>query len=95
MEYKYNSIEDIYNRLKDIIANPKNESLDLLGSYIVGCTFVLDDIKKYFADYPVLEEIAELGAELETIDDISYQNMLMSEIKSKIITFGAIIKKNE
>lgn len=44
--------------------NSGNETPEKLGSYIVGCTVVQDDIDKYYDQYPVLIDIAELGANL-------------------------------
>lgn len=81
----YTSIKDIYTRLAEIVENKLNEPLNKLGSYIVGCTIVLDKIDELYKKYPVLEDIAELGAELETISDPAYQTKLFKEIESKII----------
>ena len=59
------SISDIYTCLQDILANEKNDAPETLGAYVVGCTIVPDDIESYYKEYPILEEIAELGSDLE------------------------------
>ncbi len=88
-------IEDIYNRIEDILVNSKNEPLNLLGSYIIGCTFVLDDIHEYYDKYPILDEIVGLSAELEATDDISMQEQIIHEIKSKLADLSAILTANK
>lgn len=59
------SINTIYLRLNEIVKNEAQESLDRVGSYVVGCTLAVDGIERLFEDYPVLEEIADIGSELE------------------------------
>jgi phosphoglycerate-specific signal transduction histidine kinase len=67
MDTKYSppKIEDVYSKLAKIIKNDDNIPLEQMGSLIVGCTLAQDDIELLFRDYPVLEEIAEIGADME------------------------------
>lgn len=58
-------INDIYNRLEEILANKNNVRPETLGSYIVGCTIVPDGIESFYAKYPALGKIADLGSDLE------------------------------
>jgi hypothetical protein len=80
---KYSSITDIYNRLVEILENKDNESPERLGSYIVGCTIVLDDIDKYFGKYPILSDIADLGSDLE-INNTESSTTSLAKIKSML-----------
>lgn len=91
----YININGIFNRLVGIMSNSHNESLDKLGSYIVGCTIVLDDIDEYYKDYPVLEEVAELGAELETVSDRQYQIELLDKIKAKLVLLKDLLDSKQ
>ena len=63
-------MRDVYKivyKIDKILRNTHNEPLDKLGSYIVGETIVQDDFEEIQKKYPLLENIAELGAELETL----------------------------
>ena len=40
----------------------------MIGSYIVGATIVREDYELYQERYPLIEQIADLGADLETLD---------------------------
>ena len=61
----------IVQRIGDILKNKEKEPLHVLGGYIVGATIVRDDWEEKFqARYPLLNEIAELGADLEVTDDL-------------------------
>ncbi len=81
---KYDSIEAIIRRLDEIIKNKARDPKDILGSYIVGCTIALDDIEQYYKKYSVLEEIAELGSDLEIETDEKYQDELLKKIQTKL-----------
>ncbi len=81
---RYNSIQDIFTRIEQILTNKEGEPLSQLGSYIVGCTVVLDNIDDYYKKYPLLEEIAELGSELE-VQDERYHHEYVTSIKKKML----------
>jgi len=84
---KYVSINDICKRLQKILANKDDESPETLGGYIVGCTIIPDDIEAYYVDYPVLDEIADLGSDLEIgnygnkQDGYSYLSQINNKVK--------------
>jgi hypothetical protein len=59
------SVDAIYNHLAKIIENKEKRRPDQVGSLIVGCTLAKDGIEHLFVEYPILEEIAEIGADLE------------------------------
>jgi dihydroorotase len=59
------SIDSIYTNLVEIIKNKDQKPLDQIGSYILGATLVKDGIEDLFKEYPVLEEIADVGSNLE------------------------------
>ena len=75
----------VVDKIKHILRNSKNKPLDCLGSYIVGATLARDDWGDVFQDhYPLLDEIAELGAELETTGDTERAANIIHEIKEKL-----------
>lgn len=76
-------IISIINRIEAILQNPRSESADVLGSYIVGATIARDDIEEYYKKYPLLEEVAELGADLETLSDSKHAEVVLNEIHEK------------
>jgi hypothetical protein len=59
------SINTVYLRLNEIIKNDVQEPLDRVGSYIVGCTLAIEGIERLFESYPTLEEIADIGSDVE------------------------------
>lgn len=77
----------ILDRLDTILRNTGNEPIDRLGSYIVGATIVRNDAEELFKTYPMLEEIAELGAELETLAGSDYAHEVLNEIQVKMSLF--------
>lgn len=81
---------NIIIRLESILQNSQNEPADMLGSYIVGATLVRDDIKQYFNEYPLLERVAELGADLETLGGSPYADEVLAEIQQQ---FDALKKQ--
>ena len=51
----------------------------------MGTTLARDDWGDVFQDhYPLLDEIAELGAELETTEDAEYAANIIHEIEEKL-----------
>lgn len=85
-------VKIIINQISDILKNPKNESPDKLGSYIVGATIVREDIEEYYKKYPLLEEIAELGADLETLADSTHSEKVLADIHTKLKDLQNIVK---
>jgi len=79
-------IEDVVKTLEIIAENKDNQPLHILGGYIVGATIVRDDIDELNSRYPELERIAELGSELETIeDDNEYAASLFQQFQQALI----------
>ena len=74
-------IRDIIATLENISNNEDNQPLYTLGGYIVGATLVRDDYEKIIADYPLVESIAELGAELETLENDEYANTVFRQFQ--------------
>ena len=73
-------IHQIASRIDEILKNERNESLDTVGSYIVGETIVQDDFEEVQDKYPLLERIAELGADLETLEDSKHSNVVYDDM---------------
>ena len=90
-----NAIVEVVNRIEDILKNPKDEPADTLGSYIVGATLVRDDIEQYFEKYPLLENIAELGADLETQAGTEYAKDILAEIENKFRVLKEQVREEE
>lgn len=59
------SIDVVYYNLAEIIKNDDKRPADRVGSLIVDCTLPLYNIESLYIDYPILEEIAEIGADME------------------------------
>jgi len=79
-------IQDIIKTLETIAENIDSQPLHILGGYIVGATIVRDDIDELNSRYPELERIAELGSELETIeDDNEYAASLFQQFQQALI----------
>ncbi|MFZ1302190.1 MAG: hypothetical protein WAQ27_06495 [Candidatus Microsaccharimonas sp.] len=78
------TIETVITELQNILSNPTNVAPDMLGSYIVGATIVQDDSDVLFEKYPLLEELAELGADLETLGSSPEALQVLSEINAKL-----------
>jgi hypothetical protein len=77
------AIIDIIIRIEKILLNEKKDSIDILGSYIVGATIAREDYEFYQNKYTLLDEIAELGADLETLKG-NEAEVSLKEIKSKL-----------
>ena len=73
-------INEIINNIDKILMNEQGDTLDQLGSYIVGVTIVQDDYEELQKNYPLLESIAELGAELETQGNTPYAKEVHRQI---------------
>lgn len=74
-------IRDIIATLENISDNKDNQPLHILGGYIVGATLVRDNYEEIIADYPSVEAIAELGAELETPEKDEYANTIFRQFQ--------------
>lgn len=77
------ALNEIITRIDEILLNEKKDSIDMLGSYIVGATIAGDDYEFYQNKYPLLVEIAELGADLETLHG-SEAGTVLKDIKRKL-----------
>lgn len=73
-------VQIIISRLDEILRNDNSAPADQLGSYIVGATIARDDIEQYYQQYPLLEKIAELGADLETLGGTRHADEVLTEI---------------
>jgi hypothetical protein len=80
-------INDIYDQLSKILKNDQKYSNSVIARLLVKCIGAQSDINIYYAAYPPLLDVAELGAALEyasgeyqtdTIQQIRYK---MSELK--------------
>ena len=67
-----------------MLKNKEKKPLCVLGGYIVGATIVRDDWEEKFqARYPLLNEVAELGADLEVTDDLKRADEIVKQIQYK------------
>jgi len=74
-------IQEIIKTLDAISVNKDNEPLCVLGGYIVGATVVRDDIDELYEQYPGLEMIAELGSDLETLENDRYAKPVFEQFQ--------------
>ena len=80
-------IQEIIKTLDDISANKYNKPLHILGGYIVGATIVRDDIDEIYEQYPYLEIIADLGADLETLEGDEYAVSVFNQFQNALKHF--------
>lgn len=90
--YDTTMIQEIIKRLDEISANKDKKPLDIIGGYIVGATIVRDDIEELYKQYPQLETIAELGAELETLEGSIHAASVFKEFQNALIHFKEVLK---
>ena len=86
-------IQDIITTLENISNNKENQPLYILGGYIVGAPLVRDDYEDIIADYPSLEVIAELGAELETLENMEDANPIFEQFQRTLIDLKRTVDK--
>ena len=87
-------IQEIIKTLDEISANKKNEPFHTLGGYIVGTTMVRDDIDDLYQQYPGLEQIADIGSELELSEyDQAYAATLFKQFQNALTHFKQSLKK--
>lgn len=86
-------IQDIITTLENISNNKENQPLYILGGYIVGATLVRDDYEDIITDYPSLEVIAELGAELETLENMEDANPIFEQFQRTLIDLKRTVDK--
>lgn len=80
---EHDNINDIYDRIAKILKNDQKYPYETMGSHIVGCTIVRDDIDMYYDRYPPLLDVAELGASLEH-EGTDYQKEIIEQIRYKM-----------
>ncbi|HEU0266835.1 MAG TPA: hypothetical protein VFQ70_04365 [Candidatus Saccharimonadaceae bacterium] len=88
-------MRDVYkivDKIDYILRNVHSEPLDKLGSYIVGETIVRDDFEEIQEKYPLLESIAELGADLETLHNSPYAKEVYEDIVKTLNQFKSELK---
>lgn len=83
--YDVRVIRDIIATLENITDNKDNQPLYVLGGYIVGATLVRDDYEEIIIEYPTVEVIAELGAELETLENDEYANTVFKKLQYALV----------
>ena len=88
-------IQNIITTLDNISNNTDDKPLYLLGGYIVGATLVRDDIEELREQYPLLEVISELGAELETIENNKEAKPIFDEFQHTLLKLKKSLKKND
>lgn len=81
------TINEIIKTLDVISENKDNKLLYILGGFIVGATIVRDDIDDLYIQYPGLESIAELGAELETLEDNALATPVFKQFQDSLAYF--------
>jgi len=81
------SIDTVYSSLVEIIKNDAMKPLDQVGSYVVGATMAEASIDSLFDKYPVLEDIAEIGASMEWEDE-NYLDECYQRLKFLIEKLG-------
>jgi hypothetical protein len=87
-------IEEIIKKLDKISANKDNEPFHVLGGYIVGATIVRDDIEELDEQYPGLEQIADIGSELELSEhDDSYAALLFKQFQNVLANLKNTLNK--
>lgn len=80
------NINDLILQIEKILKNQNNKLPYIIGGYITGNVYMRDNIEKYYRPYPELEEIGELGVELETLDkpsDQKYAEQILNKIKDR------------
>ncbi len=87
-------ILNIISRIEYILQNLHGEPSNMLGSYIVGATIVRDDVEEYYKRYPLLEKIAEWGADLETLGGSKYAESVLIEIHETFRILKNQIREN-
>ncbi len=86
-------IQEIIKRLDEISANKDNKPLYMLGSYIVGATIIREDIDELYEKYPGLENIAELGADLETLEGSIHEKIVFEQFQNALQNFKQTLPK--
>ncbi len=81
---KYNNINQIVSELDAVVEQADDSALDAVGSKIVGCTIAVEGIEVFYSKYNILEEIAELGADLEAEKVHKHQKAIFAIIKQKL-----------
>lgn len=78
------SIKTVYLNLVEIITNDAKVPLNQVGSYVVGSTIAEDGVDDLYKDYPTLEQIADIGSELEYQGE-EYAEAYYQQLKSLIV----------
>ena len=88
------SINTVYLSLIEIINNDARMTLDQVGSHVVGATMAEAEIDSLFEKYPVLEEIAEIGASMEW-QGKDYLDGYYQQLKALVEKLGKEINTKE
>ena len=78
-------------RIEEILQNQEGVPLDATGSHIVGATIVRDNYEQLCEQYPLFSIIAELGADLETLEDHSESKKNLEQIHTHLETLKASV----
>lgn len=76
-------INDIYDQLSKILKNDQKYSNNVIATLIVKSISTQPDINHYYATYPPLLDVAELGAALEYAS-LEYQADTLRQIRYKM-----------
>lgn len=76
-------INDIYDQLSKILKNDQKYSNSVIAGLIIRCIGSQSDIGLYYAAYPPLLDVAELGAALEYASP-EYQAATIQQIRYKM-----------
>lgn len=90
---KHTEVDDICQKIEDIIKKDYAESIQDLAWLIDSCLVVVDDIDEYYKQYPPLKKIADLCGEIETIDSKIEHKKLLDEIKIQITLLRNTLNK--
>jgi hypothetical protein len=80
---EHDDINYIYDQISKILKNDQKYSYKIMGGHIVACTNARQDIGRYFAKYPPLLDVAELGASLEH-EGSGYEKETIEQIRYKM-----------
>lgn len=76
-------INDTYDRISKLLKNDQHYTYKQMGEFIIACTSSIDNAEMYYAKYPPLLDVAELGASLE-YEGTAYQDEIIQQMRFKM-----------
>lgn len=76
-------INDTYDRISKILKNDQKYTYLEMGEFIIAHTSTIENIESYYAKYPPLLDVAELGAALG-YEGTDYQEEIIKQMKYKM-----------